>query len=157
MVALLNQALVREFTVSRQYRLQHAVSLARDGAPRGISPAERRAASAGSDSRKFLPRPVTVKKIAIAEMRHAEAIVERMAALGGIPATHSDAFTLGESAGAMIATDVEPESGAMALYTEIVARATELGDESPALLFERIWKEERAHHGAFSAMIQAGR
>jgi bacterioferritin len=153
LIDLLNQALVRELTVCLEYMLQHAVGAARLPAKKDTSPGAQRTRFLGSHSLYYFPRPVTVKKIAIAEMRHAEGIAERITVLGGVPATAPDPYTMADTAEEMIANDADLERGAIALYTEIIAAAQAQGDDATARLFEYILKEEQGHLAAFTAVL----
>jgi bacterioferritin len=149
---LLNQALARELQVSVQYMLQHGVAAGRQmlaGDDRRPDPQTKFVAS---NSFYWFPG-VTLKKIAIAEMRHAEAISKRIVVLGGEPTTEPDAITIGETVPAMLTDDREQEEGAIALYTHIVEVADSQGDDVTRDLFRRILSEEHKHHQAFSGLL----
>jgi len=149
---LLNQALARELQVSVQYMLQHAV-----GASQGlVNPSQpsmdKQNKFVASHSPYFLPG-ATLKKVAITEMRHAEAISERIVALGGEPTTQPAKITLDMTAKAMLENDREQERGAIELYKAIIDTATEEHDEITAGLFKSILKDERNHHQLFSDLL----
>jgi len=149
---LLNQALARELQVCIQYMIQHAIGAAREPAPSGKSPVASRARFIGSHSLYWLPG-VTLKKIAIAEMRHAESIAERIVHLGGEPTTAASDISLGQAAREMLQLDREEERGAIALYQRIIAVAQAQCDEETARLFQEILSQEEKHHQAFSDLV----
>ena len=75
-----------------------------------------------SHSPYWMPGP-TLKKIAIAEMRHAEAIAERVVVLGGEPTTRPEAITIGTTAEDMLQNDLGQEKMAIELYGRIISLA----------------------------------
>ena len=64
-----------------------------------------------------------VKSIAIAEMKHAEAIAERLYYLGGIPTTKPTPILVGNTLKEMIQQDVKDEENAINLYRNIAEQA----------------------------------
>ena len=76
----------------------------------------------------WLPGP-TLKKVAITEMRHAEAIVERVVALGGEPTTEPEAVVIGRTMGEMLENDREQERAAIQLYMLIISVAQNQHDD----------------------------
>ena len=152
LVDLLNQALARELQVSVQYMLQHAVGTSQ-GLPSSMaSSTEKQNKFIASHSMYFLPG-ATLKKIAITEMRHAEAISERIVNLGGVPTTQPAKITLDMTAKAMLENDREQESGAIELYRSIIASTDNEKDEITARLFKSILKDEENHHQLFTNLL----
>ena len=152
LIDLLNQALARELQVSVQYMLQHAV-----GASQGIEsktqPAlEKQNKFIASHSHYFLPG-ATLKKVAITEMRHAEAISEHIVTLGGKPTPLPEKITLDMTAKAMLENDREQERGAIELYKSIINFAENEHDNITAGLFKGILKDEENHHKLFSGLL----
>lgn len=152
LMVLLNTAIARELQVSIQYMFQHAL-----GAGLGLSVVERAESRrqgkfVASHSPYFLPGP-TLKKIAIAEMRHAEAIAERVVGLGGEPTTQPEPVTIGAAVEEMLENDLEQERRAIQLYGRIVGVARRDQDDVTLLLFEKILSQERQHHRVFSGML----
>ena len=77
---LLNKAIARELQVSVQYMLQHGVGAGIGASASGKTPLARQTRFVASHSMVWLPG-ATLKKVAITEMQHAEAIVERVVGL----------------------------------------------------------------------------
>lgn len=152
LVSLLNQALAREIQDSIQYMLQHAVAAGRFANVTGAAMSPRLAKSVSSDANVYLPG-CTLKKIAIAEMRHAEAIVERLTWLRAEPTTMPDAVILGATPTAMLELDQEQERGAIALYDQIIEACQRERDDVTLGLFQRILGDERKHQRVFADLF----
>jgi bacterioferritin len=155
LISLLNQAIARELQVCVQYMLQHAVGAGQWSAVSGKTPAAIQAKFVASHSLYFLPG-ATLKKIAITEMRHAEAIAERVTLLGGEPTTQPAAITLGKSANEMLENDRGQEQGAIQLYRQIIDLAGREHDDVTAGLFQGILADEEKHHRTFSDLLAGG-
>ncbi|MEM2573541.1 MAG: ferritin-like domain-containing protein, partial [Candidatus Jordarchaeales archaeon] len=95
-----------------------------------------------------------LKKIAITEMKHAEAIAERLFYLGGIPTTKPTEIVVGKTLKEMIQRNVKDEENAISLYKEIIAQARSEKDETTAFLFEGILKDEEEHHDTFTTLLE---
>ncbi|HIE37701.1 MAG TPA: ferritin [Anaerolineales bacterium] len=132
LIDLMNRAIAREIQVSIQYMWQHI----RIGGPY--------AASIGG----------VFKEIAIEEMKHAEAIAERVDYLGGVPTTKPAPITVGEDWREMLGLDVKAEEEAIALYREIVETAQAEGDYTTARLFRQILMDEEEHHDEFRTLLE---
>lgn len=150
---LLNQALARELQVSVQYMLQHAVGAGQSVAGTAQFSSEKQVKFVASHSLYFLPG-ATLKKIAITEMRHAEAISERIVLLGGEPTTQPSKITVDKTINAMLENDREQERSAIELYEKIITTAEKMNDGQTAGLFRMILKDEEKHHQTFSALLQ---
>jgi len=100
--------------------------------------------------------PITneFKKIAIEEMKHAEAIAERVDYLGGVPTTEPAPITVGESLKEMLQLDIKAEEEAIELYTRIIEKAMEERDYVTKRLFEQILADEEEHHDTFRKLIE---
>jgi len=129
---LLNQAIAREIQVSIQYMWQHVL---------------------WSGVKGFAVKD-ELKNIAISEMKHAEAVAERLNYLGGIPTTKPDPIFVGESLPEMIKQDKKDEEGAIQLYKKIIEVARKEGDEVTNRLFRQILAEEEEHHDIFSTLLE---
>jgi len=128
---LLNQAIARELQVSIQYMWQHVLA-------KGLcSPAVRD----------------IFKKIAITEMKHAEAIAERLDYLGGKPTKQPAPITVGETLEEMIRIDLEAEEEAIALYRQIIEQAVSENDYVTEDLFRSILADEEEHHNEFQSLL----
>jgi bacterioferritin len=129
---MLNNAIAREMQVSIQYMWQHVQW-------RGV---------------KGFAVQEELKKVAIAEMKHAEAIAERLFYLGGKPTTKPTEIFVGETLKEMIQQDIKDEENAISLYKRIIAQARKEGDETTAFLFEGILKDEEEHHDLFTTLAE---
>ncbi len=129
---MLNDAIARELQVSVQYMWQHVMI-------RGIN-----AESIGG----------IFKQIAITEMKHAEAIAERLDYLGGVPTTKPTPIEVGKTAKEMLEIDKKAEEDAIKLYKKIISIAEKEGDYVTKRLFEGILSDEESHHNQFSTLLE---
>ncbi len=95
-----------------------------------------------------------LKKVAIAEMKHAEEIAERLFYLGGIPTTKPDPVFVGKTLKEMLARDLKDEEGAIKLYREIIATAQKEDGPTTARLFRKILADEEEHHDFFQGVLE---
>src|SRR5512136_2351772 len=91
---MLNQAIAREIQVSIQYMWQHVQVVGVNGV-------------AVQD--KF-------KQTAVAEMKHAESIAERLWYLGGTPTIKPDPITVGKTLKQFLELDTKAEEEAVVMY-----------------------------------------
>lgn len=152
LLGLLNQALARELQVSIQYMLQHAIGTAQQLVGTNNALSVKQGKFVGSNALYFFPG-MNLKKIAITEMRHAEAIAERIVILGGEPTTQPRQITIDSTIYAMLENDREQEVGAVELYKKIIEFAERENDEVTKNLFVRILKDEEKHHQTFSDLL----
>jgi len=129
---MLNTGIAREMQVSVQYMWQHVM---------------------WSGVKAFAVQD-KLKSIAVAEMKHAEAIAERLAYLGGTPTTKPDPIFVGTSLKEMLLQDKKDEEGAIALYKQIIEAARKEGDITTARLFEDILEDEEEHHDTFTSLLE---
>ncbi len=129
---LLNQAIARELQVSIQYMWQHVL---------------------WSGVKGFTVKD-ELQKIAVNEMKHAEAIAERLNYLGGIPTTKPEPIFIGENLKEMIERDKKDEEGAVSLYKQIIEVARKESDETTNKLFRDILEDEEEHHDTFSTLLE---
>ena len=129
---LLNKAIAREIQVSIQYMWQHVQWRGEKG-------------FAVQDE---------LKKIAVTEMRHAEAIAERLFYLGGKPTTKPEPIFVGETLKEMIEQDRRDEEGAIQLYKQTIELAKKEGDETTKRLFRQILSDEEEHHDTFTSLLE---
>ncbi len=132
LLGMLNDAIARELQVSIQYMWQHVVI-------RGIN-----SESVGG----------AIKKISIAEMKHAEKIAERLDYLGGVPTTKPTSIEVGAGTKEMLTLNRRAEEDAIKLYKEIAALADKEGDVVTRKLFEDILAEEEDHHNTFVTLLE---
>ncbi len=154
LMELLNRALAREIQVSIQYMLQHSIWVAHTPVKDGEEVSDKQRKFLGTHFPLGL-RGFSMRHIAITEMRHAEAIAERIVRLNGEPTSNPDTITIGATATEMLKTDRGAEQGAIKLYGTIIAKAEEEDDETTAKMFKRILSDEEVHYRTFSRMLEA--
>ncbi|MEO8048889.1 MAG: bacterioferritin [Acidobacteriota bacterium] len=87
-----------------------------------------------------------IRKESIDEMKHAEALIERILFLDGAPTmTEPMKITIGSNVKDQLEGDFKLEIEAVALYNQAVQVARDEGDNVSRELFERILKEEEVH------------
>ena len=153
LISLLNKAIAREIQVSIQYMLQHAIWNATESVESVEKTSYKQSKFVGSHSPVWLPG-VSLKKIAITEMRHAEAIAERVARLGGEPATQPDTISTGKTLKEILEIDREQERKAIELYQQIINIAEIEHDDITPSMFKRILSDEENHHRIFSSLLK---
>ncbi|MFX1562461.1 MAG: bacterioferritin [Promethearchaeota archaeon] len=132
LIEMMNKALSMEIQVSIQYMWQHVrIYGMHSGAIGG-----------------------TLKEIAIAEMKHAEAIAERIDYLGGEPTTKPAPITIGKTPEEMLALDKKAEEDTIPFYRKIIKTADAEGEIVTRKLFEEILGDEEDHHNTFSALLE---
>jgi bacterioferritin len=152
LIELLNKAVARELQVSIQYMLQHSIWIAKAPKDSNEEVSEEQRKFVGTHFPFWLPG-TGLKKIAITEMRHAEAIAERVVRLNGRPTSKPDPITIGETVKEILEINKEVESGAIALYKQIIQVAEKEGDEETRKMFERILADEEGHYETFSKYL----
>ncbi len=128
---LMQKAIAREIQVSVQYMWQHVMA-------KGLESAE--IADAFED-------------VAVAEMKHAEKIAERLWYFNVTPTTKPDPIKVGGSMKEMLEADAKAEEEAIDLYKEIIKQASSEGDSTTRLLFEQILADEEGHHDTFTTLL----
>jgi len=87
-----------------------------------------------------------IKKQSIDEMKHAEALIERILFLDGAPnLTELLSLSVGQNVKEQIASDLKLEINAVAMYNRSIQIARDEGDNASRELFERLLKDEEAH------------
>ncbi len=129
---LLNQAIAREIQVSIQYMWQHVQVMG----VKGVAVQD-----------KF-------KTTAIAEMKHAEKIAERLWYLKGIPTTKPAPIVVGNTLKEFLEFDTKAEEEAITMYRKIIEMAGKEGDVTTAFIFKEILEEEEDHHDLFTTMLE---
>ena len=130
--AMLNKAIAREIQVSVQYMWQHIQVVG----VKGVAVQD-----------KF-------KQTAIAEMKHAEKIAERLWYLGGTPTTKPDPIMVGGSLKEFLENDTKAEEEAITMYKSIIEMAQKEGDVTTAFIFKEILEDEEEHHDLFTTMLE---
>jgi bacterioferritin len=87
-----------------------------------------------------------VKKLSIAEMKHAEELIERILFLDGAPNMAPPLqIKVGKTVKQQLENDLNLELGAIKLYNNAVKLARAEGDNGSAALFMSILKDEEDH------------
>lgn len=131
LIDLLQDGLARELAVSTQYMWHHVMA-------KGMSSPEFR---------------TIVKDIAIVEMKHAEAIAERLDYLSAVPTTKPVQVMVGGDLKKMISDNLAAERDAIVLYKQIVSKADAENDVVTRNLFEDILAAEEDHEAQFAALL----
>ncbi len=129
---MLNKAIAREIQVSIQYMWQHIQVMG----VKGIAVQD-----------KF-------KQTAIAEMKHAEKIAERLWYLGGTPTTKPDSIVVGGTLKEFLENDTKAEEEAITMYKSIIGMAQKEGDVTTAFIFKEILEDEEEHHDLFTTLLE---
>ncbi len=129
---MLNKAIAREIQVSIQYMWQHIQVVG----VKGVAVQD-----------KF-------KQTAIAEMKHAEKIAERLWYLEGTPTTKPAPIIIGESLKEFLDFDIKAEEEAIQMYRGIIEMAQKEGDVTTAFIFKEILEDEEEHHDLFTTMAE---
>lgn len=107
------------------------------------------------DDQDFGELAKNVKLIAIDEMRHAEALGERIKELGGEPTSAlAGPIVKGQAVKEIFPFDAEEEEKAIDAYTEFAKLCREYGDTISANLFEEMIEHEQEHYNYFSNVDQ---
>jgi bacterioferritin len=131
LLELLNKGIARELQVSIQYMWQHVQVTGIDGVVvNGI-----------------------FRQIAVAEMKHAEKLAERLDYLNGVPTTKPDPIFVGGSLIEMLKQDEQNEEEAITLYKHAIQVASEEGDFTTRRLLEEILSEEETHINTFGKLL----
>jgi bacterioferritin len=94
-----------------------------------------------------------IRKQSIGEMKHAEALMERILFLDGTPSMEPLALTIGGNVRDMIQSDLKLEIGAVAMYNEAVRIAQENEDNGSRDLFVMLLKDEEDHVDWLEAQV----
>lgn len=93
------------------------------------------------------------KKTAIAEMKHAEKLAERLDYLDGVPTIKPDSINVGGSLIEMLKQDEENEEEAITLYKQAIQVAEKEGDYTTRRLLEEILADEETHINTFGKLL----
>jgi bacterioferritin len=132
LLEMLNKAIASEMQVAIQYMWQHV----QWSGVKGLAVRDE------------------LEKIAVQEMKHAEAIAERLFYLGGTPTTKPEPIFVGKTLKEMIARDSKDEETAIKLYKEINELALKEGDVTTAHIFHGILQDEEDHHDTFVSLLE---
>jgi bacterioferritin len=128
---MMQKAIAREIQVSVQYMWQHIMA-------KGLESAE---------------IAETFEEVAVAEMKHAEKIAERLFYFDVIPTTKPSPIVVVSSLKEMLEADAKAEEEAIDLYKQIIKQTATEGDSTTRLLFEQILADEEKHHDTFTTLL----
>jgi bacterioferritin len=131
LLEFLNKAIAQELQVSIQYMWQHIQVTGINGA---------------------IIEDI-FRKTAIAEMKHAERLAERLDYLNGVATTKPDPIFVGGSLIEMLTQDEQNEEEAINLYKRAIQVAAEEGDYTTRRLLEEILAEEEDHINTFGKLL----
>jgi bacterioferritin len=94
-----------------------------------------------------------IKKQSIGEMKHAEALMERILFLDGAPSMQPLELTVGKNVQEMIQSDLDLEIGAVAAYNAAIQVAVAEKDNGSRDLFVVLLKDEEQHVDWLEAQI----
>jgi bacterioferritin len=127
-IDLLNEARARELSAITQYMAQHYEL-------------------ADLDYGKLAKK---LKEIGIQEMKHAEALAERILFLKGTPTSKPDEVAKkGQKIEEILVTDIGLEAQAVKMYNEAALVCAQEKDQISKQLFEKLLGEEEAHLNEF--------
>jgi bacterioferritin len=86
-----------------------------------------------------------IKKQSIGEMKHAEALLERILFLDATPVMQPLPLNVGQDVRAQLQSDLDLEVKAVGMYNASIAAAQQAGDNASRELFERLLKDEEEH------------
>ena len=127
-IDLLNEARARELSAITQYMAQHYEL----------------------EDQDYGKLAKILKEIGIQEMKHAEALAERILFLKGVPTSKPDAVAKkNEDITGMLATDIALETQAIKMYNEAAGVCAQEKDQISKQLFEKLLGEEEEHLNQF--------
>ena len=94
-----------------------------------------------------------IKKQSIGEMKHAEALLERILFLEGVPAMEPMKLSLGDTVRRMIENDLKLELSAAEQYNHAIRVATEQADNGSRDLLVVLLKDEEGHADWLEAQL----
>ncbi len=127
----LNKGIARELQVSIQYMWQHVQVTGTDG---------------------VIVEDI-FRKTAIAEMKHAERLAERLDYLNGVATIKPDPIFVRGSLIEMLKQNEQDEEKAINLYKQAIQVAAEEGDYTTRRLLEEILAEEEDHINTFGKLL----
>jgi bacterioferritin len=94
-----------------------------------------------------------IKKQSIDEMKHAEALMERILFLDGTPSMQPLELAIGKSVKDMVESDLALEHEAVASYNESIRVCVENGDNGSRDLFVKLLRDEEGHVDWLEAQV----
>ena len=106
------------------------------------------------DNWKYERLHAMARERSIAEMKHAEKLIERILFLEGRPIVSTlNTIRIGEDVPKMHENDRHAEEVAIKRYNDSIKMAQEIGDDGTKQLLESILKEEEAHIDLLEAQL----
>ncbi len=93
------------------------------------------------------------KETAIAEMKQAEELAERLWYLNGTPTTQLAPIKVGENLKEFLELGTKMEEEGIRLYRKIIDQAQKEGDVATAFMIKEILEVEEKHHDLFTTML----
>jgi bacterioferritin len=95
-----------------------------------------------------------MKEIAIEEMKHAEALAERILFIGGTPIYKPDALPKkGLDIAGILKLSAELEEQAVAMYNKSIQLCRSEGDDGSKEVFDKLLADEEKHFDTFDTML----
>jgi bacterioferritin len=95
-----------------------------------------------------------IKKQSIDEMKHAEALIERILFLDATPSlTEPMTLSIGRNVKEQLESDLKLEVEAVAMYNRAIRIARDEGDNTSRELFDRLLKDEEEHVDWLEAQV----
>jgi bacterioferritin len=102
----------------------------------------------------YLRLSKVVRKLSIVEMKHAEALMERILFLEGIPnLSDFPKLNIGKDVKQQLQNDVALESRAVAAYNEAIAALRKAGDQGSAELLKKLLLDEEEHEDLLDTQL----
>lgn len=86
-----------------------------------------------------------IKKQSIDEMKHAEALIERLLFLDATPKMEYMELSVGANVRAQLESDLKLEEKAVVMYNTAIKISREVGDDTSRELFTKLLKDEEEH------------
>ena len=86
-----------------------------------------------------------IKKQSIDEMKHAEALIERLLFLDATPSMEPMELNVGQNVKSQLEADLKLEVNAVAMYNNAVRISRDVGDDASRELFTMLLKDEEEH------------
>ena len=86
-----------------------------------------------------------IRKQSIDEMKHAEALIERLLFLDAVPKMEAMELTVGQDVRAQLEADLKLETNAVAMYNKAIQVSRDQGDDVSRELFSTLLKDEELH------------
>ncbi len=94
------------------------------------------------------------KETAMAEMKQAEELAERLWYLNGTPTTQLAPIQVGENLKEFLELDTKMEEQGIQLYKRMLDQAKKDGDVTTAFMIKEILEVEEEHHDLFTTMLE---